>query len=189
MESLMTSSVPKNKQELHQAITVAYEKIIADYLSIPEKYSRYPGVEGNVKATEISICDTLAYLIGWGKLVLKWHRRKSAGKKVDFPETGYKWNELGKLAQTFHTQYQKWTYSDLVAEFQTTTSDLLSLVETLSNDTLYGVCWYDKYTLGKMIQFNTSSPMKNMRAKIRKFKKNNNIYPSSTGIISSNNQE
>ena len=172
---VMTSSVPKNKQELHQAITVAYEKILADYLSIPEEYSRHAGVEGNVKSTEISVSDTLAYLIGWGKLVLKWHGRKSACKEVDFPETGYKWNELGKLAQAFHVQYQKWTYSDLVAEFKSTTSELLSLIESLSNDELYGVSWYDKYTLGKMIQFNTSSPMKNMRTKVRKFKKNNGI--------------
>ncbi|OUR72396.1 hypothetical protein A9Q78_07020 [Methylophaga sp. 41_12_T18] len=171
----MSSSVPKNKQALHQAITIAYEKILADYLSIPEKYSRSIGVEGNVKGTEISVCDSLAYLIGWGKLVLKWHERQCAGKEVNFPETGYKWNQLGKLAQAFHAQYQKWPYSDLIAEFKATTDELLSLIESLSNNALYGVNWYDKYTLGKMIQFNTSSPMKNMRTKIRKFKKNKNI--------------
>lgn len=169
------TSVPKNKQELYEAITVAYEKILVDYLAIPEEYSRSLGVEGNVKGTEISVSDTLAYLIGWGKLVLKWHNRTSAGKDVDLPETGYKWNELGKLAQAFHSQYEKWTYNDLITEFKSTMSELLSLIESLSNKELYGVSWYEKYTLGRMIQFNTSSPMKNMRAKVRKFKKNNGI--------------
>jgi hypothetical protein len=51
----------------------------------------------------------------------------------------------------------------------------LGIVESLDNQKLYGETWYEKYTLGKMIQFNTSSPMNNMRTKVRKFKKMNNI--------------
>jgi len=49
------------------------------------------------------------------------------------------------------------------------------LVESLDNQKLYGETWFEKYTLGKMIQFNTSSPMVNMRGKVRKFKKLNAI--------------
>lgn len=48
-----------------------------------------------VNGTEISVSDTFSYLIGWGKLVLKWYDLKSKKQYVDFPETGYKWNELG----------------------------------------------------------------------------------------------
>ncbi|MDQ2043603.1 ClbS/DfsB family four-helix bundle protein [Pseudoalteromonas sp. 20-92] len=51
----------------------------------------------------------------------------------------------------------------------------MSLVSSLSEHDLYGVAWYKKYTLGRMIQLNASSPMKNMRAKVRKFKKSNDI--------------
>lgn len=167
------SSVPNSKQELYLAIQQAYEKILDDYSTIPEELTRKPGVEGNVKGTQISVCDTLAYLIGWGRLVLKWYKLSSTGQPVDLPETGYKWNELGKLAQNFHSQYRDWTYSDLVSEFKLTTTSILSLVESIDEQKLYGESWYEKYTLGKMIQFNTSSPMKNMRAKIIKFKKFN----------------
>lgn len=39
------------------------------------------------------------------------------------------------------------------------------------NETLYGIAWYKQWTLGRMIQFNTSSPMKNMRTKVRRFKR------------------
>jgi hypothetical protein len=49
------------------------------------------------------------------------------------------------------------------------------LVESLDNQKLYGETWFEKYTLGKMIQLNTSSPMMNMRGKVRKFKKLNAI--------------
>lgn len=60
------SSVPQSKKELHQAIKQAFDKLTIDYFSIPEEYSRVLGVEGNVKGTEVSVSDTLAYLIGWG---------------------------------------------------------------------------------------------------------------------------
>ena len=175
MHGVPVTSVPQNKQELHRAIELIFDKLLVDYSSIPEEFSRRIAVEGNVKGTEISACDTLAYLIGWGKLVLKWHRLKESGQWVDFPETNFKWNELGALAQSFHYEYRQWNYSDLIAQFKITTADILVLIDSLNNHELYGVAWYEKYTLGKMIQFNTSSPMKNMRTKIRKFKKNNGI--------------
>ena len=169
------ASVPTNKEELEQAIQLTFDKILVDYLSIPEELTRTIGVEGNIKGTKISVSDTLAYLIGWGKLVLKWNKLTAVNQPIDFPETGYKWNELGKLAQSFHLEYRDWDYNDLISEFKVITNDVLSLIGSLSEHELYGVAWYEKYRFGKMIQFNTSSPMKNMRAKVRKFKKNNGI--------------
>ncbi|MCJ8318481.1 MAG: ClbS/DfsB family four-helix bundle protein [Colwellia sp.] len=169
------TSIPQNKLELYQAIEQIFGKLLVDYSSIPEEYVRKIGVEGNVKGIEITVCDTLAYLIGWGKLVVKWHWLTDTGKFVDFPETNYKWNELGELAQSFYHQYRDQNYTDLITEFKTTTNDILLLIDSLSNHDLYGTAWYKKYTLGKMIQFNTSSPMKNMRIKVRKFKRNNDI--------------
>ncbi|MCO1335388.1 ClbS/DfsB family four-helix bundle protein [Microbulbifer sp. OS29] len=171
MNKSVMSSIPKNKEELLQAIRTAFDKLLADYLEIPEEHSRQIGVEGNTKNTEISICDTLSYLIGWGKLVLKWYDLTSRGLEADFPETGYQWNELGQLASHLHSQYQDWSFERLLSEFQSTTEQILRLVESQSNDELYARNWYKNYTLGKMIQFNTSSPMKNIRTKVRKFKK------------------
>jgi len=165
------SSIPKNKQELTQAVQTAFEKLLADYSGIPGEYSREIGVEGNVKDTQISVCDTIAYLIGWGKLVLKWHELRSRKLEIDFPETGYKWNELGRLASSFHLQYQDWSYEELLLEFQATTKQILQLIDSLNNDDLYAQTWYGTYTLVRMIQLNTSSPMKNVRTKVRKFKR------------------
>ncbi len=165
------SSIPQNKAELTLAIQSIFEKLLLDYAQFPTEHSRTIGVQGNVANTQISVCDTLAYLIGWGKLVLKWQRLKSQSLAVDFPETGYQWNELGQLAEHFHAQYQGWPYGKLIEEFQVTTKQILQLIDSLSNDELYAEAWYKKYTLGRMIQFNTSSPMKSTRSKIRKFNK------------------
>lgn len=165
------SSIPQNKQELYQAIKRAYQNLRSEYAAIPQENARKIGIQGNVRDTEISPCDTIAYLLGWQKLVLKWYQRRSSGLPVDFPETGYKWNELGKLAQQFHAEYAEWTYPDLLAELDTSTQKVLDLVESLGERELYGEEWYRRYTLGRMIQFNTSSPMKNTRARVRKFVK------------------
>lgn len=165
------SSVPQSKAELEQAINTMFFKLMTDYRSIPDVISRENGIEGNIKGTQISVCDTVAYLIGWGRLVLKWQALKSQGLEVDFPETGYKWNQLGLLAEHFHNIYQHWTYEALLNELEATVSDVLTMISGLRNEELYSTAWYEKWTLGRMIQFNTSSPMKNMRTKIRRFKK------------------
>ena len=165
------SSVPQNKEELELAINSTFSKLMADYHSIPESEARKSGIQGNVKGTIISVSDTVAYLIGWGKLILKWHNLKSQNQHVDFPETGYKWNQLGLLAESFHREYRDWKYDDLLIELESTVNKILSLISGLSNHELYGIAWYEQWTLGRMIQFNTSSPMKNMRTKVRRFKR------------------
>ena len=104
-------------------------------------------------------------------MVLKWNHRKENGEKVDFPETGYKWNELGKLAQKFYSDYENLDYSDLLNKLDQTVDKILKLIERNTNKELYENAWYDKWTKGKMIQFNTSSPYKNARSRVRKWKK------------------
>ncbi|MCD8522097.1 MAG: ClbS/DfsB family four-helix bundle protein [Saccharospirillaceae bacterium] len=169
------SSVPESKEELLTAIHSIYPKLMDDYRRVPASMARKCDIEGNIKGTHISVCDTVAYLIGWGKLVLKWHSLKSQGLPVDFPDTGYQWNQLGLLAVSFHDQYRDWQYEDLLTQLDSTVKDLILLVECLSNEELYEKTWYEKWTLGRMIQFNTSSPMKNMRTKVRRFNNSNGL--------------
>ncbi|MGO2235463.1 MAG: ClbS/DfsB family four-helix bundle protein [Marinomonas sp.] len=169
------SSVPQSKGELLSAINSIFPKHMDDYRIVPESLSRKCELEGNIKGTQISVCDTVAYLVGWGKLVLKWHSLKSQGLPVDFPDTGYKWNQLGLLAASFHAEYSDWKYEDLLTELDSTINELTFLISSLSNEELYETTWYEKWTLGRMIQFNTSSPMKNMRTKVRRFNKSNGL--------------
>ncbi|MBU1294746.1 MAG: ClbS/DfsB family four-helix bundle protein [Gammaproteobacteria bacterium] len=169
------SSIPQSKDELLSAINSIFPKLMDDYRIVPESLSRKCELEGNIKGTQISVCDTVAYLVGWGKLVLKWHSLRSQGLPVGFPDTGYKWNQLGLLAVSFHDEYSDWKYEDLLKELDSTINELISLVSSLSNEELYETTWYEKWTLGRMIQFNTSSPMKNMCTKVRRFNKSNGL--------------
>ena len=121
----------------------------------------------------MSISDLVAYLIGWSELVLKWNLKKDDGQDVDFPETGYKWNELGKLAQKFYSDYENLDYKSLLEKLENNVEQILDLIKVTENDDLYEKPWYDKWTKGKMIQLNTSSPYKNARSRVRKWKKLN----------------
>ena len=168
-------AVPVNKEELQNAIKINYNKLKEELLSIPHELTTVPNLEGHMKNTTMSINNLISYLNGWGELVLKWNTKKERNEIVDFPETGYKWNELGKLAQKFYNDYEKDDFNTLCTELDEITGRILFLIEQKTNTELYETAWYEKWTLGRMIQFNTSSPYNNARARIRKWKKGNNI--------------
>lgn len=163
--------VPANKEELLKAIETNYSKLKKELETISVEETAVKELDGHAKGTLMSIDNLLAYLVGWGELVLKWNKNRSENKPVDFPETGYKWNELGKLAQKFYADYQNDDFNTLIQKLDDTVKKITSLIQSKNNDELYGVGWYEKWTLGRMIQFNTASPYNNARGRIRKWKK------------------
>lgn len=168
-------AIPTNKEELQTAIKTNYSKLKKELSKTPEESTTIPNLHGHSKDTLMSINNLVSYLIGWGELVLKWNTKKELNETVDFPETGYKWNELGKLAQKFYKDYEKDDFNTLCTKLNNTVQKILSLIEKKSNTELYETAWYEKWTLGRMIQFNTASPYNNARGRIRKWKKENNI--------------
>jgi hypothetical protein len=168
-------AVPQNKTELLSDIETTYSKLRDDLKSIPIELTVQKTLEGHSKNTLMSVNNLVSYLIGWGELVLKWHQKKNKNEVVDFPETGYKWNELGKLAQKFYADYQELDFITLQEKLDTIVNELQNLILRHDNKTLYEQGWYEKWTMGRMIQFNTSSPYKNARVRIRKWKKENNL--------------
>lgn len=168
-------AIPTNKKALLTAIRTSSEKLTKELSTIPEALTTLKELEGHAKGTQMGINNLISYLIGWGELVLKWNRKKDNEEAVDFPETGYKWNELGKLAQKFYADYEHDDFATLTQKLNKTNEEILRLVESKPNKDLYEVSWYEKWTLGRMIQFNTSSPYANATARIRKWKKERDL--------------
>jgi len=165
-------AVPTNKAELVSAINLNYAKLRMELSSVPIELTTVKELEGHARGTLISLNNLVAYLVGWGELVLKWVDKKDRNQFVDFPETGYKWNELGKLAQKFYSDYEKDNFIVLCGKLDKTVQDILAVIDTKSNEELYVLPWYEKWTLGRMIQFNTASPYMNATGRIRRWKKN-----------------
>lgn len=168
-------AVPANKEELEIAIKTNYNKLKKELSGIPGELTAVHNLEGHAKDTVMSINNLISYLTGWGELVLKWNNKKDNKETVDFPETGYKWNELGKLAQKFYKDNKKDDFITLCNKLDNVVDKILSLIEQKTNAELYETPWYERWTLGRMIQFNTASPYNNARGRIRKWKKENNL--------------
>lgn len=166
-----TVSVPQNKAELLAAIEKNYVRLAADLALVGPGRTDDKTMPGHAKDSMMSVHDLVAYLVGWNRLVLKWHLLSQSGQPVDFPETGYKWNELGRLAQKFYADYQHLSFVDLLAEFARAKSDLVAVITSEDDASLYGRPWYERWTLGRMIQFNSASPYANASARLRKWRK------------------
>lgn len=164
-------AVPQTKAELLNAMESGFAKLLSELAFIPETLATTTDMEGHANGTTMSVKDLVAYLTGWGELVLKWNRLRAAGEEPDFPEAGYRWNELGKLAAKLYRDYDSLSYVQLLLHFETTHQELMSLVHSLDDYALYGRPWYGKWSLGRMIQFNTASPYANARSRLRKWKK------------------
>lgn len=164
-------SVPTSKAELLTSICLNFDKLMVDLSKVPEGCARNKSLEGHAAGTHMSPADLVSYLVGWNELVLKWFDQDDRGVKVDFPETGFKWNQLGLLAQKFYEDHHLLSYPQLLSRLSKAKHRLVETISRRSNDELYGAPWYDKWTKGRMIQFNTSSPYANARGRIPKWLK------------------
>lgn len=163
--------IPKNKEELTDSIVSNYQKLKIELIEIPVSLTDRKELPGHSQNQIISIHNLLAYLVGWGELLLKWHQNKKNNNHVDFPETGFKWTELGMLAEKFYNDYQSYEYDELLKKWEMINQEILTLVNQSSNKELYETEWYKKWPLGRMIQLNSASPYLNACKRIRKWKK------------------
>ena len=167
-------AIPNSKQELLEAMTTTYAKLAQELARVPPALAREPVLEGQVKGTRMSVCDLLAYLVGWNELVLHWHAQLRDGKRIEdiaFPAEGFTWNALGKLAQRFYADYAELSMADLQQRLALAKDQLLALIDAHDDAQLYGRPWYTHYTMGRMIQFNTASPYANARLRLRAWRK------------------
>ena len=164
-------AVPQNKQELLDAINTNYERLLCVIRRVPAHWVNECTLEGHAKGTQMSAANLVAYLLGWNELVLKWLEADAADKTIDFPETGFKWNQLGQLAQKFYGDYEGIAFAQLLDRLDTAKQQIVSIIQSHDNADLYERLWYERWTMGRMIQFNTASPYENARVRLRKWLK------------------
>ena len=94
--------IPESREELLDAIETNFERLAKDLGTVPAQAANKASLEGHAKGTMMSVHNLASYLLGWNNLVLKWIEKDAKGELIDFPETGFKWNQLGALAQKFY---------------------------------------------------------------------------------------
>ena len=168
-------AIPQNKSELQEAIQLTYSKLKAELENIPVELTSIVELPGHKKDTTMSVCNLVAYLIGWGELVIKWHQLNTKKKEIDFPDPGFKWTELGELAQKFYKDYEELDYAALLKKLDKVVRKIDKVVGEYDPTDLYTTPIYKHYPMGRMIQLNTSSPYKNAHGRIRRWKKQKGI--------------
>lgn len=162
-------AIPTSKAELLAAITERFAKLDSALDAVSAEIADEQSMEGHVKGTMMSANNLVSYLIGWNELVLKWLAQDDRGQVVEFPEVGYRWNELGALAQKFYADYSDCSFAENRERLAAAKAKLVAEISKRSDEELYGSPWYGKWTKGRMIQFNSSSPYENARGRARKW--------------------
>ena len=165
-------AIPTSKLELLEAIAERFSKLDQALDAVPVDRADEASMEGHAKGTLMSPNNLVSYLIGWNELVLKWLEQDANGVAIDFPEAGYKWNELGALAQKFYADLSGRTFDENRARLATVKDRLVAQISNATDDDLYGSPWHGKWTKGRMIQFNSSSPYENARGRVRRWLRN-----------------
>ena len=164
-------AIPSSKAELLAAIAERFAKLDAALEAVPAEIADEKSMEGHAKGTMMSANNLVSYLIGWNELVLKWLDEDDRGQVVEFPEVGYQWNELGALAQKFYSDFSDQNFDENRKRLTAVKEDLVAEISKRTDEELYGSPWHGKWTKGRMIQFNSSSPYENARGRIRKWLK------------------
>lgn len=164
-------AIPTTKDELISAITERFVKLDAALNAVHSDIANEKSMDGHSKGTTMSANNLVSYLIGWNELVLKWLDEDDRGKTVEFPEVGYQWNELGALAQKFYADYSDHSFGENRKRLIVAKDKLVAEISKRTDEELYGSPWHGKWTKGRMIQFNSSSPYENARGRVRKWLK------------------
>ena len=167
--------IPTSKSDLLDTIAERFTKLDKALDAIPADLAGEKSMDGHAKGTLMSPNNLVSYLIGWNALVLKWLELDENGKDIDFPEIGYKWNQLGELAQKFYDDYSEQTFEENRRHLIIVKNRLVNEISKRTDDELYGLPWHGKWTKGRMIQFNSSSPYENARGRVRKWLKQKTV--------------
>lgn len=162
----------ENKQALIDEIKKRYEKYDAEFNDVPESLKNKQIAEVDKTPSE-----NLAYQLGWVNLLLHWEAEEQAGKTVETPAPGYKWNNLGGLYQSFYEQYGEYSIAEQREMLRKSVSTLCEWLETISDTVLFEPAQRNWATtkamwpVYKWVHINTVAPFTNFRTKIRKWKK------------------
>ena len=160
-------AIPGSKVELLAAIETTFDQLDAERERVPRELLYEPALQGHAKGTMMSPAELVSYLIGWNEQVLTWHERRAAGLPDELPASGIHWNELGLLAQRYYDAYRDEPWEERRAHLANAKDRLLVLIEGYTDADLYGGNWYGRWTMGRMISLNSSSPYKNARGRLR----------------------
>ena len=122
----------KNKQELINEINKTYELFIREFDDVNNL-----DIHKRVVTVDKTPSEMISYQIGWLNNVMQWEKDEIAGKKVITPSPNFKWNEVGKLYQTFYDKYAGDNLETLLKKFQKSKEEFVNWIDSLDEKVLF----------------------------------------------------
>lgn len=152
-----------NKTELLDVMALEYDNLIKTLDTI----DTHTALQGD----EASIKDTIAHRCHWIGLYLGWYAGGVAGKDVQTPASGYKWNQLKAYNAILRAQSKNTPWDTVLVEFKAAHSRLLNMLQSQDDATLYTkklYPWMNNWTLGRWAEASGSSHYRSANKYIRK---------------------
>ncbi|WP_421726567.1 ClbS/DfsB family four-helix bundle protein [Bauldia sp.] len=134
----------------------------ADLLALSEKefaklQAALDGIDADLAATphpddDITIKDTVLHRVHWIGLFLGWYRDGVAGKTVETPAPGIKWNQLKAYNAKVREETRDVAWPEARKCLEKAHRDLMACLKDIDEKTLYGTGIYDwtnKWTVGR----------------------------------------
>jgi len=122
----------KTKQELIATTEIEFGKLLKVLEGLPAR------LRMERDADETSPKDIVGHRAHWIQLFQTWFREGRDGKEVFFPAKGYKWNELKRYNADVRQHQSGLSWQAARSLLECNHAELLALVESLSDDDLYG---------------------------------------------------
>lgn len=129
-----------------------------------------------IKVDGVSIKDVIGHRAYWITLFMGWYQDGRAGREVNIPAKGYKWNELNAFNAKLREMQAPLDWDDVQLLLKDAYRDLIELIENLSDVDLYGapmVGGNGKWTTGRFAEAAGASHFRSASKFIRQVVKAN----------------
>nr|WP_242704600.1 ClbS/DfsB family four-helix bundle protein [Enterococcus sp. 665A] len=163
--------------ESKEALIAEIEKTSSKYI---EEFADINETDANkrIEGVDRTPYENLTYQLGWLALIDQWEQTELAGKPLELPAPGIKWNKMGPLHEQFYEVHRGQSLAELMGLFNQAVKDLITWINSLSDEELFqsgGRKWAQStasnWPVWKWVHINTVAPFKSFRTKIRKWKK------------------
>lgn len=170
---------PTTKQELIEASTKEYTKLISLIYSIPEehrddKFDYDVSKEKGAHWTrDQNIRDVLIHVHEWHNLLIKYVNNNENGIETQFLMEGYNWKSYGDMNIVFWKRHQKTSLEESLKLLDKSHNEVMSIVDKYTDDELFKRTfkWTGNNALSSYINSATASHYVWAYKKINKFAK------------------
>lgn len=158
----------QSKDELRALTQTEFTKLTKLLDAVDESQADFQSSDG------VSIKQVIGHRIHWLDLFFGWYEDGKAGKEVQIPAPGYKWNQLKAYNIKVYEAEATKPWADVLDELDTGHAAFLDFIDRLEADVLYTqhiYPWTNDWTLGRWAESSGPSHYRSAAKFVRQVKR------------------